>query len=184
MVCVETGLGLKQFALVSYIPDPLGGFLDRLRLEMVPGCSPHAHVTVLPPRPIGSDPDSAAHELKISARGFHEFEVELGDVEIFPVSQVIYLSVIKGERQLREMYCALNHGAVEYQEQFPYHPHITLAQNLETRDVKQLADLAKRRWAEYREARAFQVHHLDFVKNLYGNKWTDLASIELAPALV
>ena len=95
---------------------------------------------------------------------------------------MIYVSVSKGQEQLREMYGALNRGCVEYREQFPYHPHITLAQNLEGLDVQALVDVAKRRWAEYSGTRTFHVHHLDFVKNIFGTRWTDLASIELAPA--
>ena len=42
-------LTLSQFALVSYIADPLAGFLDDLRVELTPDCNPHAHVTILPP---------------------------------------------------------------------------------------------------------------------------------------
>ena len=43
---------INSFALVSYIPEPLAGFLDRLRQELVPNCFLRAHVTILPPRPI------------------------------------------------------------------------------------------------------------------------------------
>ena len=46
---------LNIFALVIYIPDPLGGFLDDLRRELTPGCNPHAHISVLPPRPLNVD---------------------------------------------------------------------------------------------------------------------------------
>ena len=43
---------LNVFALVVYIPGPLGVFLDELRRELVPHYNPHAHVSVLPPRPL------------------------------------------------------------------------------------------------------------------------------------
>src|SRR5260370_41094288 len=102
----------NQFALVSYIPDPLGNFLDRLRLDLVPGCSPHAHVTVLPPRPISADESQAADELIEMAENFSGFDIELGRVEIFPVSKVIYIGIARGERELKEMYRALNRGAL------------------------------------------------------------------------
>src|ERR1035438_9490908 len=46
---------LNVFALVIYIHDPLGSFLDDLRRQLVPGCNPHAHVSVLPPRPLAVD---------------------------------------------------------------------------------------------------------------------------------
>lgn len=183
MSCVEAPVAqLSQFALVSYIPDPLGTFLDRLRLELVPGCSPRAHVTVLPPRPVDGDPDRAARQLQKLATRFSGFEVELGDIDIFPISKVIYLDLRRGEPELREMYRALNQGSLAYREPFPYHPHSTVAQNILPESVDCLFRLAQDRWAEYKGPRAFQVHCLDFVKNLYGSCWKDLASIELVPA--
>jgi 2'-5' RNA ligase len=168
-----------QFALVSYIPDPLGDFLDRLRLDLVPGCSPHAHVTVLPPRPISADEGTAADQLTEMAANFRGFEIELGDVEVFPVSKVIYIGIARGERELREMYKVLNHGAVAYQESFPYHPHVTLAQNFPLSECDELAEKAARQWDESSFSRAFPVKTLEFVKNLHGNLWADLAKIEL-----
>ena len=181
MDCLEAPAAqMSQFALVSYIPDPLGVFLDRLRLELVPNCSPHAHVTVLPPRPIHADPSEAARELAEEARPFVDFEVELGEVEMFPISKVIYIGVKRGEKELRDMYEALNRGTVAFNEPFPYHPHITLAQNVPTEQVMDVFHLAQRRWAEYNGSRSFPVTSLDFVKNLYGNCWKDLASISLA----
>ncbi len=169
----------NQFALVSYIPDPLGDFLDRLRLELVPGCSPHAHVTVLPPRPIAADEREAAHELLELAEGFSGFDIELGNVEIFPVSKVVYIGIARGERELRELYRSLNSGAVAFREPFPYHPHVTLAQKFPLSDLDYVASTANRRWDEYRGSRTFTVNSLAFVKNLQGNCWADLASIHL-----
>lgn len=171
---------LKPFALVSYIPDPLGSFLDDLRLELVPDCSPHAHITVLPPRPINGCADEAAEELRDLSRRFPGFEVELGDVEMFRQSKVIYVGLRRGELELHRMYRALNQGSVSYCEPYPYHPHITLVQNVEPERVPPMFKIAQQRWAEYRGPRTFQVNVLDFVKNLQGSCWKDLASIHLA----
>ena len=43
---------LNVFALVLYVPSPLGIFLDNLRRELAPACNPHAHVSLLPPRSV------------------------------------------------------------------------------------------------------------------------------------
>jgi len=169
----------NQFALVSYIPDPLGNFLDRLRLDLVPGCSPHAHVTVLPPRPICADEVQAADELMEIAENFSGFDIELGEVEIFPVSKVIFIGIARGERELREMYRALNRGAVAYREPFPYHPHVTLAQNFPLEDLEHLSAQASQQWEQCSHSRSFPVHSLDFVKNIRGAMWVDLANIQL-----
>jgi len=170
---------LKQFALVSYIPGRLGKFLDRLRLNLVPDCSPHAHVTVLPPRPICGCASKAADELRKLARRFPSFNVELGSVEMFPVSKVVYIGLRQGEEELHRMYEVLNQGAVRYREPYPYHPHITLVQNVDPQQVPRMFDLAQKRWEEYKGPRNFPVRTLDFVKNLHGSCWKDLASIDL-----
>ena len=57
------GRTLGQFALVSYLSDPLASFLDRLRLDLDPKCSPHAHVTILPPRPMTCEIRDALNQL-------------------------------------------------------------------------------------------------------------------------
>ena len=135
MGCNTNGGAPTQFALVSYIADPLGLFLDRLRLEMVPGCKPHAHVTILPPRPVSGQASVAAEELERRLNGFSAFEVGLGDIAVFPASHVIFLSIEKGATELREMYATLNRGNVAFEEPFPYHPHITLAQKFDPAQV-------------------------------------------------
>src|SRR5580698_925407 len=84
------------YALVIYLPDPLGGFLDDLRLEMVPGCNPHAHVSVLPPRPLPVAPEAAVEEALEILGGFAPFDIELGPIEKFDLTDVIYISVAGG----------------------------------------------------------------------------------------
>jgi 2'-5' RNA ligase len=136
-------------------------------------------VTILPPRPISGDEGQAAEELMENAESFSGFEVELGHVEVFPVSKVIFISIARGERELKEMYRVLNRGALAYQEPFPYHPHITLAQNFPLEHLDELAAEATHSWEDYHSSRTFPVHSLDFVKNLRGACWTDLANIQL-----
>src|SRR5579863_1433803 len=85
-----------QFALVSYIPDPLARFLDDLRLELTPGCRPHAHVTILPPRPLHDDLKDTVRQIAEDIRGSPPFRIELGDIEIFEDSNVIYLGLARG----------------------------------------------------------------------------------------
>jgi len=163
------------YALVVYVPDPLGSFLDDLRLEMVPGCNPHAHVSVLPPRPLPVAPEAVIEEARAIVAGFPPFDIELGHIEIFPVSDVIYISVERGTAQLREMYRTFNQGALHYDEPYPYHPHLTLAQELEPGHVAPLIELASRRWRDFRGPRSFRVERTVFVRNTRGDRWIDLA---------
>src|SRR5215831_6340030 len=131
MLCDRSGQDLvNSFALVTYIPDPLRKFLDDLRRELVPGCVPNAHVTVLPPRPLSGATQEAIETIRARLPDLFAFEIEAGEVLVFPVSDVVYLSVRKGKEELFQMHRALNLGPLKFRALFPYHPHITLAQNL------------------------------------------------------
>jgi 2'-5' RNA ligase superfamily len=163
------------YALVIYLPPPLGSFLDDLRLEMVPGCNPHAHVSVLPPRPLPLAPEEGIAESRRIVAGFPPFDIELGRIEIFPVTEVIYISVEGGAEQLRRMHGALNQGALAFKEPFEYHPHVTLAQGLEPGQAEPLLELAARRWKEFPGKRTFRAERAVFVRNSDGCRWIDLA---------
>ena len=164
------------YALVIYIPEPLGGFLDDLRRELVPGCNPHAHVSLLPPRPLPVAPQVAIEEARGIVGGFPPFDIDLGGIEKFDVTDVLYLSVDGGTEQLRQMHRSLNRGALAIREPFPYHPHVTLAQEFDVSQVDELWKLAASRWREFRGPRRFHAEAAVFVRNISGNLWTDLAS--------
>lgn len=164
------------YALVIYLPDPLGAFLDDLRLKMVPGCNPHAHVSVLPPRPLPVEPDAAiAHARDILAT-FGPFDIELGALERFDATDVVYISVTEGGDQLRQMHDSLNRGSLLFDEPFAYHPHITLAQDVKDRSkVNELFEKATREWRDFPGIRKFRAEDAVFVRNIRGNWWMDLA---------
>ena len=144
---------INLFALVVYFPNPLAKFLDDLRQELVAACIPRAHVTILPPRPLKVDSATAIEQARAVTTEFVPFDIEAGEVEIFPATDVIYLGIKHGARELREMYRALNGGALAFQEVFPYHPHITLAQGLSPDEVAPLYELARQRWAAFLDRR-------------------------------
>src|SRR5579863_5918560 len=148
-------LTLGHFALVSYIPDPLARFLDDLSRELSPGCKPRAHVTVLPPRPHVHDLKETIERITEDSRHFGPFRVEAGTIEIFDTSHVVYLSLARGAAELRNLYKALNRGPLQFRENFPYHPHLTIAQDLNLEDAARVAATARDRWAGYRGPRDF-----------------------------
>ena len=171
---------LNVFALVIYIPDPLGRFLDDLRRELVPGCNPHAHVSVLPPRPLAVDWQVAGQQVRACADAWAPFEIELGPIRMFPVTNVIYIELSRGAEEMHRMHALMNTGALESPEPFEYHPHITLAQELAPADVEATNRLAERRWAEYTGSRRFRAERAAFVQNTIGNCWLDLAEFSLS----
>ena len=173
---------LNVFALVIYIPDPLGGFLDDLRRELVPGCNPHAHVSVLPPRPLAVEWALAGEEVRECAAGWTPFEITLGRVCIFPVTNVIYLELSQGGPEMFRIHAAMNSGALEFQEPFAYHPHITLAQEIPPADVARVNQRAQELWEAYTGPRSFPADRAAFVQNTMGNCWIDLAEYQLGKA--
>lgn len=174
---------INSFALVSYLPDPLADFLDRLRAELVPGCHSKAHVTILPPRPLVCPSAEAWSHIEQSLRDVPPFRVELGEIEVFPVTQVIYLSVNSGNLELRRLHRMLSLGSCAFDEPFSYHPHITLAQDLEPGQLGAAVETAQTRWREFSHSRGFDVEKLAFVQNTIENRWTDLSLYPLKPRI-
>jgi 2'-5' RNA ligase len=176
---VPAGERLNAYALVIYIADPLGGFLDDLRRELVPGYNPHAHVSVLPPRPLLADWRDASKLARSLTQGWAPFDVELTEIGIFPITNVVYLEVGKGASDLEKMHRAMNNGPLGFDEPFPYHPHITLAQEIPPGQVTEVHELARKRWREYRGIRTFRAGRTVFVQSTLRNCWIDLADYDL-----
>jgi hypothetical protein len=180
------GGGERQtlYALVIYIPDPLGRFLDDLRRELVPQCNPHAHVSVLPPRGLSVPWNTASAQARGLTEGWAPFNVELTSVEIFPATEVIYIEIGNGEAEMRSLHSAMNSGALDWNEPFAYHPHITLVQDIPHERVADLREAARRRWAEYTGPRMFRAERAVFVQNVGDNCWVDLAEYSLGAVTV
>jgi 2'-5' RNA ligase len=178
---VPPGDLLNVFALVIYIPDPLGKFLNDLRCELVPKDKPRAHVSVLPPRPLAAPNDwqGARDEARALAELWAPFKLEATAIRVFPVTDVIYIEVGAGEAQLRQMHAAMDSRKLAYQEPFPYHPHITLAQEVPHEKVEELRAIAEERWNQFQGPRWFTADRATFVRNSVGNRWVDLAEFSL-----
>ena len=183
------GTGINSFALVSYLSGPLAGFLDEVRHDFGPDSRTKAHITVLPPRRLSSAPHSisagnAWKELKIRLQDFPPFRVEIGGIEVFPDTQVIYASIKIGHRELEHMHHVLNSGLVAFEEPYPYHPHVTIAQELAPGDVAAAAAFARWRWSEFRHSRGFTMERLTFVQDTLEKGWNDLATLDLVSQVI
>jgi 2'-5' RNA ligase len=183
---------INSFALVSYLPGPLAGLLDEIRHDFAPESRARAHVTILPPRPLLQIPGEASdtaiaeamEQLKVRLHEFPPFKVELGEIEIFEGTHVIYASIQNGFAELERMHSALNTGRVAFQEPYPYHPHVTIAQELAPEDVHNAAQFARWRWSEFKHSRSAWIDRLTFVQNTLENYWTDLAMLNLGSPVV
>ena len=175
---------LNVFALVTYIPAPLGEFLDELRRELVPHDDPRAHVSLLPPRPLTGEWRQAWAEVCSTLERRAPFDVELTGIRTFPVTDVIYLEVGAGAAELCDIHEAMNANSLAFKEPFAYHPHVTLAQDLPHQAIADVLELAKRRWQEFRGGRRFRAERAVFVQNTISDRWLDLAEYRLGSTLV
>jgi 2'-5' RNA ligase len=167
------------YALVAYVPPPLGRFLDHLRAELVPGSDARSHVTVLPPRRIAGTEDEARVQLEADIKRLSPFEVNLSGVQVFQGTNVVYLSVSVGRRELQTAHSTLNRACLAFKEPLGYYPHLTLAQDFPPGQLEELADQARKRWSAWPLSQSFRVETMAFVKNHAGNAWQDLAEYPL-----
>ena len=172
------------FAVVGYLPQPLAGFIDRLRRDLEPGCPARAHVTLLPPRTLTCSPAAAWEQLRENLKDQHAFRVELKHVQIFEHTEVIYLSIGSGHRELERLHRKLDYGLCRFDEVWGYCPHITLARPAENNGLPARFELASQRWSEFNQRRDFLLEEVTFIQNTWGDHWIDLEHYRLAPELV
>ena len=173
---------VNAFAVVGYLPEPLAGFVDNLRRELAPDCISKAHVTILPPRPLACSRETAWKQLREHMQGIEPFRVELQEVKRFPDSDVIYISIGEGYQDLEWLHSKLDHGHFKFCEPWFYHPHITLARQLDPARVAAGFDLATRRWSEFKHTRSFTLDHVTLVQNIVEDVWKDLEDYDMQPA--
>ncbi len=176
------GSRINLFSLVTYLPEPLAEFIDHLRGELVPGCKLRAHVTHLVPRPL-RDPDAANEHIRQILSRVEPFEIHLNDIGIFTMSSVVYITLTEGFRRMQEVHEELNQGPAQFDEPYPYHPHVTLAQQISPAQVPAVFEHAHYRWAEFAHRRAFLVDRAVFVQATNLQSWIDLEEHPLGTAL-
>ena len=165
------------YSLVAYIDGLLGDFLYTLRQELVPTCRLRSHVSLLPPRRLAGEENEAKEQMVAVAGQHGPFTVRLGELRVFPVTNVIYVELAEGRDELAAMHDDLNGGALAYAEPFPYHPHITLGQEFTPEQFERALGICQKRWAEYSGTRSFSVETITFVKNTGNCGWSDLQDV-------
>jgi 2'-5' RNA ligase len=172
-------VGINVYALVTYIPDPLGKFLDDVRRILSPGCNPRAHVTLMPPRPLSGTVDHSVQQIERCTQSLEAFELHATSIGVFPKTNVIYIEIGMGRDALLDIHRQLNHGPLAFREPYAFHPHITLAQEIPAGLVSASVEAAREMWASYRYGKTFMVEEMTFVQNTLLNHWKDLATVHL-----
>jgi 2'-5' RNA ligase len=114
-----------RYALVAYVKNPIGEFVENLRRELHPDL-PHfaAHLTLLPPRPLQGTEEAALQVLVGICGKAEPFEVTLGDIDTFaPTTPTVYIRVAQAASRVRELHDQLNTRVLSFAEEWPYTPH-------------------------------------------------------------
>ena len=171
----------QRYALVAYVKNGIGEFVESLRRELHPDL-PHlaAHVTLLPPRYLSSDENTALETAKEVCQDVEPFEVSLGEVETFiPVTPTVFIRVAHAAYRMRELHDQLNINGLAYEEEWPYMPHLTIVKMGAEDQAQHAYRVARSRWADFHQCRCLEIRDLTFVREAAQNQWVDLAGIPL-----
>jgi len=122
----------SRYALVAYIRQPVGQFVESLRRELHP-ITAHmaAHITILPPRPLRGSEEDALEFLEEACSRIVPFDVELGEVKTFlPTTPTVFIQV-HGAQPLLALHDQLCSNGLHCQEEWPYVPHLTIVKTEE-----------------------------------------------------
>ncbi|WP_076464124.1 2'-5' RNA ligase family protein [Actinomyces mediterranea] len=127
--------GHDWLGVVVAIPEPWVTELTDLRLRLgdLQGAMVPAHITILPPTSLPTDqrPDIIRH-LREVAKHHRPFRITLKGADSFrPVSQVAFLELSEGAAQCTQLADDVRTPPLDDVRRFPYHPHVTLAQDVD-----------------------------------------------------
>jgi len=117
------------------IPEPYAARLTRARVEAGDPLA-HAvppHITLLPPTQVcGQDVARVEAHLGEVAAAHSPFIVELAGTDSFrPVSPVVFVRLQAGGPECSQLQRAVNDDVLAQDLRFPYHPHVTIAHELD-----------------------------------------------------
>jgi 2'-5' RNA ligase len=170
----------SRYALVTYVRDPVGEFVEKLRQELHP-TMPHmpAHLTILPPRVLQGSEKLALEFLEEACNQVVPFAVEMGDVETFlPTTPTVFIQVKRAAYRMRELHDQLSGEALCCAENWPYIPHLTIVKTELDEQARTAATIARERWQKFQGKRQVHVDELMFVRETDG-LWQDVAPLPL-----
>lgn len=119
------------------VPEPFGAALQDFRVSLGDEPARHipTHITLVPPAevPEGALPGIEEH-LARAAAAHRPFRVRLRGTGTFrPVSPVVFVGVVEGISGCEQLAKATRSGPLAHDASFPYHPHVTVAHDVEDR---------------------------------------------------
>ncbi|WP_043502389.1 2'-5' RNA ligase family protein [Georgenia sp. SUBG003] len=131
----ERRAGQVRIGVSLQIPQPYCTWLQALRARLGDPMA-HAvppHVTLLPPTVVeASQIDAVTEHLAVVARRSSPFVMSLRGAGTFrPVSPVVFVNVVRGAEECAALETQVRTGPLAQELRFPYHPHVTVAHELD-----------------------------------------------------
>lgn len=170
----------SHYALVTYLRNPVGEFVEQLRRELHPTTA-HlaAHLTILPPRDLKGTEAAALEFLEEACSHVVPFAVDLGDVSTFlPRTPTVFIEVKQAASRMRDLHDQLCGRGLSCTESWPYTPHLTIAKLDLDEQARAACVVAQERWANFLGRRQVLVEELMFVRE-NGGRWQDIAPLSL-----
>ncbi len=117
------------------IPEPFGAQLQEVRGHLGDplATSVPAHITLIPPTVVAPDevPGVERHLARIG-REHPPFDVVLAGTGTFrPISPVVFVRLERGADRCAALEADVRSGVLAQPLRFPYHPHVTIAHDLD-----------------------------------------------------
>ncbi|HEX4230298.1 MAG TPA: 2'-5' RNA ligase family protein [Bryobacteraceae bacterium] len=184
MLATAEGSVRGRFALVCYVPEPLGSAIGKLAHELCGVARPEAHITILPPRPLHRSLDEISNIVRSTLERVPAFEVGLADVCRFDGTNVLYLNLSEGNETIHRLHDTLNRGDLAYDEPFEFRPHLTLSDPLAEADVEAAQRQAELMWKSFgvSQFRFDEIVFLHIAPGDANGQWRRQWSIRLSKA--
>jgi 2'-5' RNA ligase len=124
----------RTLGVAIEIPAPYGPELDAIRMTYAPGAvEMPAHVTILAPFDVDPEvmPSVIDHMTRVAAASQPFRLVLQGSGSFRPVSPVVFVAVADGIAGCEGLERRVRSGALGVESRFPYHPHVTIAHDVE-----------------------------------------------------
>ncbi|MFI2753484.1 2'-5' RNA ligase family protein [Cellulomonas sp. P22] len=127
--------GQNRIGVAVTIPEPYGSLLQEARARFGDPAAPFIppHITLLGPTAVGPEDQAVIdeHLLGIAAR-HRPFVVHLRGTGTFrPVSPVVFVQVVDGIASCEALEREIRTGPLEQELRFYYHPHVTVAHEVD-----------------------------------------------------
>lgn len=124
------------------VPEPWASRLQEVRIQAGEERARHitTHITLLPPTQVTMSQARALEEHLAHIAATHSpFDVVLrGSGTFRPLSPVVYVQVARGVASCEMLEGAIREGPLNPTRTFPYHPHVTVAQEVPQENLDQV----------------------------------------------